>query len=219
MPEEKSNYRVAFIGGAAIVIAAAIAAIASVIAAKYRTAEPPPPPPPDIAYAGRVVDKQTQQLVKNATVYVDTRGETQRYYTGESGTFRVVLSPSTKAVRIRVEAQGYKVFNDPVAPAQRNELEDIRLEPTRGTATNLPGGMSLKDAIEFVARQEDFGIEYSNCDPKLLRAKVKSGPYHGADAGVVIDQLKNQLINPPLKSSYVVNKDPERKVYKIDCTN
>ncbi len=212
MAEKKSNtVWVALIGAAAIVIAA-------VIAAKYRTAEQPPPPP-DITYAGRVIDKQTQQLVKNATVYVDTRGETQRYYTGESGTFRVVLSPSTKAVRIRVEAPGYKVFNDPVAPAQRNELEDIRLEAAQGTSTNLPGGMSLKDAIEFVARQEDFGIEYGNCNPKLLRAKVKTGPYHGADAGIVIDQLKNHLINPPPNSSYTVNKNAERKVYKIDCPN
>jgi hypothetical protein len=201
---------VAVIGAAAIIIGA-------IIATKYRTVETPSP---DIPYAGRVIDKQSQQIVKGATVYVDTRGETQRYYTGDSGTFRVVLSPAIKSVHIRVEAPGYKVFDDAVAPAQRNELEDIRLDRNPGRGTNLPEGMTLRTAIEFLAGQDDFGIEYSGrCNPKLLRAKVESGPYHGADAGVIIDQLKNRLIDPPVHSSYTVNKNIERKVYQIACTN
>jgi carboxypeptidase family protein len=210
---EKGSTRiwVAVIGAGAIVIPAIIAVL-------YRGDDNPIPP--DVPYSGRVIDKQTQQLIKGATVYVDTRGETQRYYTGDSGTFRVVLSPSIKTVHIRVEATGYKVFDDAVAPAQRNELEDIRLDLNPGRAINLPEGMTLKTAIRFVAGQDDFGVEYTGgCNPRLLGAKVESGPYHGPDMGVIIDQFKKKLINAPPNSSYSVNTNAERKVYQIVCTS
>jgi hypothetical protein len=132
----------------------------------------------------------------------------------------VILSPSIKSVHIRVEAPGYKVFDDAVAPAQRNELEDIRLDLNPGRAINLPDGMTLKTAIRFVAEQDDFGVEYTGgCNPRLLSAKVESGPYHGPDIGVIIDQFKKKLINAPPNSSYLVNKSTERKVYQIVCTN
>jgi len=55
--------------------------------------------------------------------------------------------------------------------------------------------MTLKAAIEFVAGQDDFGVEYvGNCNPQLLKAKVKSGPYHGTDTGVIIDHSRISLL-------------------------
>ena len=175
-------------------------------------------PGEDVAYAGRVTDRQTGQLIKGAAVYVDTKGETQKYYTGDSGTFMVKLSSTTKTVHIRVQVDGYKPFDDPVAPRSRNELEDIRLDKNPGRGINIPEGVTLEVAIELAARQEDFGVEYGrSCSSTLRHTKVKSGPYHGEDIGVIIDQFKNQLLSPPPKSNYEVQKISERKVYQIEC--
>jgi len=214
MAEKSHAILVALISGVFLVLAT----VAGALIAKW-TGSWPFGGSEDVAYAGRVTDRQTGQLIKGAAVYVDTKGETQKYYTGDSGTFMVKLSPTTKTVHIRVQIDGYKPFDDPVAPRSRNELEDIRLDRNAGRAINIPEGVTLEAAIELAARQEDFGVEYgTSCSPTLRHTKVKSGPYHGEDMGVIIDQFKNQLLSPPPKSNYEVQKVSERKVYQIACS-
>lgn len=199
-------------------IAAAAIVIAAIIAAKCGKTDGIPQ---DISYAGRVIDNKTQELIPGATVFIDTKGGTQRYSTDSNGIYKVLLSPDIKSVHIRVEATGYKIFDSNVSPATRDQIEDVRLQrPDDAFGINLPAGMTLKRAIEFVASQDRFGVQYTGkCDPRLMQAEVRSGEYDGKHAGEVIDQLKNRLVRPPTTASYQVTRIEERKVYQIACTN
>jgi hypothetical protein len=178
-------------------------------------------PPSDIQYAGRVIDKQTQQAVQGAHVSVDTQGPPQNYYTDANGIFYTILKPGIQVVHIRVEADGYKIFDGNVAPASRTGLEDIRLErPGGGVSVGLPGGLTLKNAIEFVATHGKFGVQYiGSCNQQFMQTKVQAGEFRGNDWGTIIDQLQFRLINSKSKSGYRVTKFQERGVYQIECTN
>jgi hypothetical protein len=64
---------VAIIRGGAIIIAAIIAAMLRSNNGNG-SGSPTPTPGEDIPYAGRVIDKKTQELIIGATVFIDTRG-------------------------------------------------------------------------------------------------------------------------------------------------
>jgi hypothetical protein len=202
------------------IIAASAVVIASIIGYCAVVRKPIPSPPPDIQYTGRVIDRQTQQVIKGAQVSVDTQGPPQVYYTDSNGVFTLKLRPDVNAVRLRVVAQGYIIFDGNVS-ATKSELEDIRLDrPEDNTGITLPDGLILKDAINFVATQDNYGTQFiGKCNPKLLSTKVNGGTFKGKTPGEVIDQLKYRLVNPPARSSYNVTKIDERKVYQIECTN
>lgn len=177
-------------------------------------------PVPDIQYTGRVVDKETQRAVQGALVIVETQGPPQKYHTDGNGVFYTRLSPDVKAVRVKVEADGYKVFDNNVAPASRTGLEDIRLEKAAGgPGVGLPDGLTLKGAIEFVAERGKTGVKYvGNCNPRFMQAKVRGGEFQGKDWGDIIEQLQYRLVNSSSKSGYRVTKTQEG-VYQIECTN
>jgi hypothetical protein len=202
--------RNALIGAAAVIIAAIIGYLA------VRS----PPPQQDIQYTGRVIDKRTQQVIKGAEVSVDTQGPPQVYYTDSNGVFTLKLKPNVQVVRLRVVAQSYPVFDGNVS-ATRSELEDIRLErPEESASVTLPDGLALKDAINFLAGQDNYGVQFTgNCNPKLLSSKVNGGSFAVKTPGEAIDQLKYRLINPPTRSGYNTTRIEERKVYQIECTN
>ncbi len=168
-----------------------------------------------------MIDKRSEELIKGATVFIDTKGGTQKYSTDNNGIYSVLLSADVKSVHIRVQADGYKVFDSNVSPRTRDQLEDVRLQrPDDAFGINLPPGMRLKSAIDFVAAQDRFGVQYTGkCDAHLMQAEVRSGEYDGKDAGEVIDQLKNRLVRPSTNASYQVTRIVERKVYQIGCTN
>lgn len=199
---------------------AIIGAIATVVAALI-TARSCGGESQDIPYAGRVTDKQTLQIIKGATVYVDTRGQTQRYYTGDSGTFRVLLPQPVTSVHIRVEYDGYKVFDDYVAPASKNELEDIRLERLDDPALNimtLPQ-TSLEDIITALGRMSGATIEFNKDCPKAVRetiVPVPEGKLSG-DSVVTVLNLAKAKANARSRVEFEVETIKDKVSYRINC--
>jgi hypothetical protein len=178
------------------------------------------PGPQDVQYTGRVIDKQTQQTIQGALVSVDTQGPPQTYHTDSNGIFYTRLSSDTKSVHIRVEADGYKIFDSNVAPASRTGLEDIRLERSQGSVSvGLVKGLSLQGAIKFVAEQGKSGVQYvGNCNPRFMQMRVEEGEYRGKDWGDIIERLQYRLVDAKTKSGYRVSKIKDG-VYQVECTN
>ena len=87
------------------------------------------PPVERVEYTGRVTDTRTHIGVHNAKVAVEREQEVpQIMYTDSEGIFHVILPSATKAVRIRIEASNYAVFDRNIS-LSRTGIEDIRLTP------------------------------------------------------------------------------------------
>lgn len=178
----------------------------------------------DIIYTGRVTDTRNLRPIKGATVIVFTGGEKKEAFTGESGVFTFTFSPVNRTAHLTIQAKGYDTYDNPVFPLTKQDLEDVRLNPSiYEVRLNLPNGTKLKDAIKFAAGKDSvpFGVIFiGSCDPKLMQSQVSGGDeFHGKDMGDIIGQFKFRLVSPPAKGSYNVTKIEEKKVYQIECTN
>jgi hypothetical protein len=178
----------------------------------------------DVTYTGRVTDTRNLRPIKGAAVIVFTGGEKKETFTGDSGAFSFTLSPVNRTARLTVQANGYIIYDNPVFPLTKQDLEDVRLNPTVGEVRlNLPEGTKLKDAIKYAASKDSipFGVTFlGNCNAKLMQSQMTGGDeFHGKDMGDIIGQFKFRLVNPPTKASYNVTKIEEKKVYQIECTN
>lgn len=86
-------------------------------------------------YTGRVVDVDTQQVIRDAKVSIETQGGPQIYYTNTDGVFYLKLPQTVEVVRIKVEASGYEIFERHIS---LSKAEDIRLISSGKTFTPTP---------------------------------------------------------------------------------
>lgn len=88
-----------------------------------------PSPPEEQEYVGRVRDENTSEPIYDAKVSIeeDQKGP-QVLATDSEGVFRARLRPSTKDVRVIIDADGYERLERLVAP-ERTGSEPFRLRP------------------------------------------------------------------------------------------
>ena len=88
--------------------------------------------PNGIEYMGRVLDDSTELPVSGATVMLDLPGYSPVTYTDSVGVYRFLLPIEGEdiAIRVRVEASGYKPYNRNVMLSSgTQQIEEIRLSP------------------------------------------------------------------------------------------
>lgn len=82
-------------------------------------------------YRGYVVDDTTNQSVASAKVKIDFGGTSDIEFTDSEGQYVLNLSSNTrsKSSRVRVEANGYKIYEREIALDSSDNFERIRLAP------------------------------------------------------------------------------------------
>jgi TIR domain-containing protein/carboxypeptidase family protein len=90
-----------------------------------------------VQYAGRVKDASTLQVIQGAKVSLEIHGVPQTYYTNTDGVFFLKLPETIGVVHIRVEADGYEIFERNVT-FSTTETEDIRLVSSVRISTPSP---------------------------------------------------------------------------------
>jgi len=113
------------------IVVAVMGAIVSLVIGYWQFVYKPAPSDTNktIQYSGRVLNSMSQEVVPRAKVSVDAPGLPQIYYTDSDGVFNLNL-PANASVRIRVEANGYEVFERNVS-LSRTGVEDVRLTPVK----------------------------------------------------------------------------------------
>lgn len=132
-------------------------------------------------YTGRVVNADTEQVIRGAKVSVDSQGGLQVYYTDTDGVFFVKLPNTIEAVRIRVEADGYEIFEGNVS-LSKTETEEIHLlsSAVNPSPTPTPAALPVSTPTPVVARPPRRVYQTNQPegeDPALdiLRGKKKDG--------------------------------------------
>lgn len=112
-----------------VVIVALIGALGTLAGTIYKVGLPQitDGPSQNVAVRGRVSDTQGRAL-GGAKVSVEGKGLPPLIYTDSEGVFTVELPSDVKEVKIRVEAEGYDLYNRRVSLSAKNELEEIRLK-------------------------------------------------------------------------------------------
>ncbi len=125
---------VALIGAAALIIATLIGIIWS------HNKSPSPKDPDlkgDVSYTGRVTDVHTEGPIRNASVTIEEDQNVQIQVTDQHGYFNVSLKQDAKAVRVRLEVDGYEKF-DRIVSLTRTGIEPIQLKPTSLSLKSSP---------------------------------------------------------------------------------
>jgi len=90
-----------------------------------------------VPYTGRVTDASTNRAISNAKVIIESQGPPQIYYSDSEGIFNVKLPKTADNVRVKVEAEGYRIADRNIS-LSRTGMEDVRLSPVIAS----PGGES-----------------------------------------------------------------------------
>ena len=109
-----------------VIVIALIAFVILVIA--YRQCHKPQGTDDQVQYTGRVMHAVTQHPIANAKISVETQGPPNVYYTDTEGIFNLKLPKTVDAARIRVEAEGYELFDRNIS-VSRTGLEYVLLSP------------------------------------------------------------------------------------------
>ena len=96
----------------------------------------------ELVYVGRVIDRNTQEPIKDATVTLDFRGAPSEVYTDSAGVYRfvVVMTGTRLDGSVRVSAEGYEKYDRYITLyTTSSTVEDLRLSPeTRQAETIAP---------------------------------------------------------------------------------
>jgi hypothetical protein len=140
-----------------------------------------------IRYAGRVIDANTQQVIRGAKVSIESQGVPQIYYTDADGMFFLKLPDAVGTVRLRVEAGGYEVLERNVS-LSRTETEEIRLTPSAAVSRPAPTPAAAPVSTPIPAptrtpRKPQQTNQPEGEDPALdiLRGKKKDGNLNRKD--------------------------------------
>ena len=105
-------------------------------------AENPKPNPQVIQYVGRVTDRNTNQPIRRARISLDMEGVPSTIYTDSGGIYRFKLRGYGGDARVRVEAQGYEVYEQFITISPDNQkIEDILLVPLVPADRARPGAL------------------------------------------------------------------------------
>lgn len=120
------------------ILLALIPVVGAVIAAYWQFVYKPAHSDTKASYQGRVIDKESRQVIEGAMVSVETTGVPPNTHTDSNGVFRLELSGAPESVRVRVMATGYQPF-DEFVPLSEGKFEDIRLTPNGQAPSQTPG--------------------------------------------------------------------------------
>lgn len=120
------------------ILLAIIPVIGGIIVAYWQFVyKPVPDPDKKASYQGRIIDRDSKQVIEGAKVSVEAKGVPPNVHTDSNGIFHLELSEAPKFVRVRVETAGYVPFNEFV-PLTEGKFEDIRLVPSGLSPQQMP---------------------------------------------------------------------------------
>jgi hypothetical protein len=91
-------------------------------------------------------------------------------------------------------------------------------KPPDSITVNLPGGLTLRDAIKFLAQIENFSADIKeSCDGPFMETEVNGGALMGKSTVELIELLRLHLKDAHPRSRYEVTKRPEKGIYEISC--
>lgn len=93
--------------------------------------------PQDPGHFGRVLNAETQRPIKDATVFVESKGVPRTHYSDSNGLFPIDADKSLGAVHVRVDAANCKPF-DGNLPLPASGVLDIRLQCSEGKSEPAP---------------------------------------------------------------------------------
>lgn len=128
MQEKKSNARLQII---VALIAAASAIVVALISASRFGADSSSNGTEAAILQGRVLDSQSLKGINGAKLTLDSPSGASTSYSDAEGafSFSAVLPSSLRGAKLRVEAEGYQVYDRELPSTAGNRVEEVRLSP------------------------------------------------------------------------------------------
>lgn len=160
------------------------------------------PEVPLVKYVGRVTDVETSKPIKDAKVTLDIQGAPSVLYADSEGRFRFSLKGLPPDARIRVEANGYDVYDLNVTLRRDNPEIDIRLKPSPNTTStpapaptpppsSLPPSMSPKWEQNSVTFDPALSLPFMGGN-----VRVGIATNHGLASGSTVSAVSFRITGP-----------------------
>lgn len=104
---------------------------------------------------------------------------------------------------------------------QRSQIDESSTRspaPEIIVALEIKENLSLKSAIETIAKSDLYTVEYDpGCEERFLNATVNGGEMKGNSSAEIIERLQDRLKDRRLRITYTVETYRERAIYAIQC--